>query len=772
MQKVSLCRFPAVAFFSLFLFLVLAPAIASAQTGEFRAFWVDTFNTTLNNHADIVTVVNNAKNAGANMILAQVRRRGDAWYLNSLEPKPDFTPIAAGFDPLADLIATAHAEGIEVHAFVIMGAVWNKNPTFAPSATLGPPTNPNHVFNLHGGFNPATGQIVTGPNNWLTRSLIPDGTGGITFQGHRFGSDFWLDFGHPDAAAYSVDVLMQLVNNYAIDGLHLDRIRYPEFSVTGQTPTSGTNIGYNPRSVERFQIKNNIPVGSTPPTPGNPAWSQWRRDQVSNLVRRIYLNAVAVRPNIKISAALIAFGGGPTSEAAWNSAEAYWRVYQDWRSWTQEGILDVAIPMNYKRDGTQQGLFDTWNEWIKNHQYNRATMIGMGSYLNSVEETLRQVRRSRQPSAIGNSVLGVAFYSMANTNVAITANPFSIPAGQNTPLRSFNEFASGLTTGKSINGAVFYEDPAANPIPVFAQAANVPVLQWKAAPTKGHLMGFARRADNSILDTASVTITNLDNNATRSTATDGGGFYGGVDLAPGNYLVKAVLNNDTVYSCTAVVGAGLVTAADLTPETTAPETIAATAPAAPNGTNGWFTSDVGVTLSATDNCAGVAATEYSLDGATWQPYAGGFTISAEGTTTVSYRSTDRAGNSEAVKTLVVMIDKSAPSVSLSASPNRIWPPNGKMIPVTLTLNGSDAVSGLSSVSYTITDEYGTSLSIPARSLSGNAASWTETLPVEARRSGGDLDGRLYQVTATITDAAGNTSTATTDIIVGHDQRDR
>jgi uncharacterized lipoprotein YddW (UPF0748 family) len=745
----------------------------SAQVSQYRAFRVDTFNTTLNNHTDVAAVVNNAKTAKANMILAQVRRRGDAWYLNSLEPKPDFTPIAAGFDPLADLIQTAHAEGIEVHAFVIMGAVWNKNPNFAPSATLGPPVSPNHVFNLHGGYNPTTQQIVPGPNNWLTRSLLPDGTGGITFQGHRFGSDFWLDFGHPDAAAYSVDVLMQLVNNYAIDGLHLDRIRYPEFTVSGQTPSTGTNIGYNPRSVERFQIKNNIPVGSAPPATNNAAWSQWRRDQVSNLVRRVYLNAVAVRPNIKISAALIAFGGGPTTEAAWNSAEAYWRVYQDWRSWTEEGILDIAIPMNYKRDDTQTALFNTWNEWVKNHQYNRSAMIGLGSYLNSVEGSLRQVRRSLAPSAAGNSVLGVSFYSMANTNVAITANPLSIPPGQNTPLRSLNEFASGLKTGKSIDGSVLYEDPVANPVPIFAQNATIPILQWKSAPTRGHLMGFARRADGSILDTATVTITNLDTNTiARTTATDGGGFYGGVDLVPGNYLVKAVLNGDTVYSCAAVVTPGIVTTADLNPETVAPETTATTAPAAPNGANGWFTTDVTVSLSATDNCSGVASTEYSLDGVTWQPYTGSFTISTEGATTVSFRSTDLVGNVETIKTLVVMIDKTAPTVSLSANPTEIKPPNGKMVPVTLSLEGADAISGLASVSYTVTDEYGATLSIPTRSLSGNSASWTETLLVEARRKGEDLDGRLYTVTATVTDVAGLTSTATTTIVVSHDQRNR
>ncbi len=76
-------------------------------------------------------------------------------------------------------------------------------------------------------------------------------------------------------------------------------------------------------------------------------------------------------------------------------------------------------------------------------------------------------------------------------------------------------------------------------------------------------MGFAKRADNTPLDTATVTITNLDTNNTRNTTTDGEGFYGGVDLTPGNYIVKAVLNNETLYSCVANVAAGRVTTANL-----------------------------------------------------------------------------------------------------------------------------------------------------------------------------------------------------------------
>ena len=69
-----------------------------------------------------------------------------------------------------------------------------------------------------------------------------------------------------------------------------------------------------------------------------------------------------------------------------------------------------------------------------------------------------------------------------------------------------------------------------------------------------------------------------------------------------------------------------------------------------------------------------------------------------------------------------------------------------------------------------TDEYGTSLSIPTRTLSGNSANWTDSIVLEASRRGDDLDGRLYRITATITDMAGNTSTASADIVVAHDQR--
>jgi uncharacterized lipoprotein YddW (UPF0748 family) len=741
--------------------LVLCSSITSAQVRtEYRAFWVDTFNTNLNNHTDVVTVVNNAKAAKANALFVQVRRRGDSWYLNSLEPLGDRVPIQPGFDPLQDIINVAHAEGIEVHAFVIMNAIWGRAPN------LFPPESPNHVFNLHGGYDAATNTIIPGPNNWLTRTLLADTTPGstaISFQGHRFGSDFWLDFGHPDAAAYTANVVKHLVQSYDIDGLHLDRIRYPDISITGQTPSTGTNIGYNPTSVERFQRHFNLPLDGPPPAPNNPQWNQWRRDQISNVVRRVYLEALAIKPQLKISAALIAFGGIGATESSWNSAEAFWRVYQDWRAWTEEGIIDIAIPMAYKAEHTAtiRPQYDQWDAWLRNHLYNRAGITGQGALVNAVEGTLRQTRRTLTPASGPTNLSGIIFFSMATSDVAVASNPFAIPPGA-TPDRPFAELAAGLTTGKSVNGLVSYEPEGLTPI--FNDPATIPSFSWKIAPTVGHVKGEARRADGTPFDTAAVTIENLDTQSLKNAKTDGNGFFGAVDLQPGSYRAQV----DSLYYCFNVTPG---TVADAARDILAPQTTAAVTPATPDGQNGWYKTAPTITLSATDNCSGVSATEYSTDGgATWQPYNGPFVFSTEGTTTILYRSTDRATNSESPQSVTLKIDTSAPSLTLSATPSVIWPVTGETVNVRIDGSGSDSVSGLASVSYVVTDEYGVPLTLPLRLLSGTSTTWTETLAVEARREGTDLDGRLYVVVATLTDTAGNKITINTNILVPHDQR--
>ena len=739
--------------------IVSGASIAAAQTPDhYRGFWVDTFNTNLNNHAEVLAVINNARAANANAIFAQVRRRGDSWYLNSLEPKADRTPIVGGFDPLQDLIQEAHANGIEMHAFVAVNAIWGRDPRFFP------PESSSHVFNQHGGYNRTTQVVVPGPNNWLTRTLLPDNAASMILnQGHRIGGDFWIDPGHPDAAAYTVNVLTHLVRNYDIDGLHLDRIRYPELSVSGQTPSTGASIGYNPRSVSRFNRRYGITPETANPAQNNALWSQWRRDQVSSLVRRIYLNAIAVKPNLKVSAATIAFGGGPASEAAWNSSEAFWRVYQDWRAWTSEGIIDIAMPMVYKREHTAAEVtqFNAWLEWTRNHQYNRSALIGIGAFLNSVEGSIRQTRRSLAPSALGNMAAGVAYFSMATSNVAVTANPFSLPAGQNTPARSFLEFASGLTTGRSVNGSVLYESPLLNPIAVFPAPVPVPAMPWKSAPQVGHIMGAARNAQGNAVDSASVMIERIDGppapglRTSYTTTTDGGGFYGAIDLAPGTYRVYIVpvgLAAGAYTDCVDVV-AGAVSSLDIVTDildNTPPQTTAVLTPQ-PNAA-GWANASVQVRLTGLDNAggSGVEHLHYFASGAEnideTEVHGGEteVTISAEGATTLSYSAEDQDCNHEEWQSITIRIDRTAPSLELPADIQAGTDPGM----ATAVLNpgaatGSDELSGVDQVVGTREDGLPLTAAYPVGQTritwtvtdkAGNSASAVQTITVSDREA--------------------------------------
>jgi hypothetical protein len=219
------------------------------------------------------------------------------------------------------------------------------------------------------------------------------------------------------------------------------------------------------------------------------------------------------------------------------------------------------------------------------------------------------------------------------------------------------------------------------------------------------------------------------------------------------------------------VTTGAVATADLSVESVAPATTATISPSTPDGANGWYRSAVSVNLSASDNCSGVAMTEFSTDGgATWEPYTNDLALISDGVRTIHYRSVDNAGNFEAARSLTVKIDQTAPTISLSADPSVIWPPNGKTVQVAISGSGADAGSGLTEVSYVVMDEYGAPLDLPLRLLSGGSATWADQLAVEARRDGYDLDGRVYQVVATLSDVAGNTTSATAVIRVLHDRR--
>jgi len=193
------------------------------------------------------------------------------------------------------------------------------------------------------------------------------------------------------------------------------------------------------------------------------------------------------------------------------------------------------------------------------------------------------------------------------------------------------------------------------------------------------------------------------------------------------------------------------------------------------GTNGWHISDVQITLDATDNedGTGIANTEYSLDSTTWYTYSGPITITDEGTITVLYRSTDNKGNIESTKEEIIKIDKTTPTLTLTVTPDTLWPLNKKMIDVVATLTVTDHIDQSPKVELTSiisnepNDANGNS---KTENDIQNADTGTEDYEfnLRAERSGSD-SGRIYTITYTTTDAAGNIASKNVIVNVPHDQ---
>lgn len=450
---------------------------------EVRALWVDAFHAGIRSTQEAEALVAAAKRANLNTLFVQVRRRGDALYTKGIEPPLDDPAYDPSFDALASIVDLGHRAGLEVHAWVNAMPVWRDET---------PPKDPRHVFNQHGPSQP-------GDDNWFTAS--PAGN-------HKFPVGYFLDPGHPAAAAYLAGIYLDIVRNYDVDGIHFDYIRYPE---TDERSPRGAPVGYNAVSLARFQKMTARP---DVPAPGDEQWIAWRREQVTNLVRRISIEAKAVKPRIKISAALIPWGQPPTSEQNFSDVAPMQRVFQDWHGWLKDGLLDLGVPMNYARetDDRVRGWFNGWIGWEKKHEHGRQIAVGLGAYLNAPENTLAQIARVRKARG-KNRVYGVSFFSYAAPHLA------------NAPASSDPDPLAFLASGT--NGV-----PGA-----FAHPASVPVMPWIAAPRYGWIAGVVTPPADRVKVTVRRTGFSWFRRA-RAVWTDGNGFFGLTNVKPGRYRIR------------------------------------------------------------------------------------------------------------------------------------------------------------------------------------------------------------------------------------------
>ena len=109
-----------------------------------------------------------------------------------------------------------------------------------------------------------------------------------------------------------------------------------------------------------------------------------------------------------------------------------------------------------------------------------------------------------------------------------------------------------------------------------------------------------------------------------------------------------------------------------------------------------------------------------------------------------------------------------PVITVSTSAVSLWPPNGKMMPVTVSGTITGTGCSIKSASFAVTDEYGKLQPSGAITL-GLAGNYSFGVLLQASRLGTDRDGRRYTITVRASDNAGNTGSNTTAVIVPHDQ---
>jgi hypothetical protein len=116
------------------------------------------------------------------------------------------------------------------------------------------------------------------------------------------------------------------------------------------------------------------------------------------------------------------------------------------------------------------------------------------------------------------------------------------------------------------------------------------------------------------------------------------------------------------------------------------------------------------------------------------------------------------------------IDTTAPTITISASPTTLWPPNGKTVPVTVSGTIVDTDSGVnpSTAAYSVADEYGEVQPSGPITL-GAGGTYSFAIPLQASRSGTDKNGRTYTITVSAKDNAGNLGSTSTVVAVPHDQ---
>ena len=374
-------------------------ALPPAPDREFRGLWVASFQNLdwpsspglppSRQKAELVAILDRAVQLHLNAVILQVRPGCDALYDSKLEPWSAFLTGKMGvapqpyYDPLAFAVAECHSRGLELHAWF----------------------NPFRV-RLRDDKTPASRNYVANTRPELVRSA---------------GDVLMLDPADPRSRAYTVNVIMDVVKRYDIDGVHMDDYFYPY-----------PGKGYKPADFPDDALWQRYEKDG-----GKLSRSDWRRQNINTFVELVYRSIKKEKPWVKFGISPFGIwrpGHPPEVTAALDSYEA---LFADSQAWLANGWVDYLSPQLYWPSEDREHSFSALLQWWS-RQNTRQIHLWPGMQTdewpgfkgNPGAETAKEIALTRrQPGATGDVLWRAAFLMRSDNGVAAAlARSYPAPA--------------------------------------------------------------------------------------------------------------------------------------------------------------------------------------------------------------------------------------------------------------------------------------------------------------------------------------------------------
>lgn len=295
------------------------PTPAVQASSSMRGAWVATVNgdwpsASAKNSAqkqrqEFTALLDDLQAMGINAVFVQVRASGDAIYTSKLVPWSRYLTNTQGkdpgYDPLAFMIEETHARGMEFHAWF--------NPFRANTTSAKTGLASNHVVNEH--------------PNWIVNT----------------GSQLYINPGIPQARQHIIDAIMEVVNNYDIDGVHLDDYFYPYSGSFNDDTTYKESNGV-------FSNK-----------------GDWRRNNINVFVKELGASIHASKPKVEFGISPFGVWRNKSVDITGSNTKAgvtaYDTTFADVRTWIKQEYIDYVVPQVYWSIGFAAAPYDTLVSW-------------------------------------------------------------------------------------------------------------------------------------------------------------------------------------------------------------------------------------------------------------------------------------------------------------------------------------------------------------------------------------------------------------------------